>query len=199
MGLSPLTRGNPQTPGSNTAAEGPIPAHAGEPVQGFDLININRAYPRSRGGTAARANKINQCSGLSPLTRGNPCHAALRLIYGAYPRSRGGTMSARKNRPCLTGLSPLTRGNRLSCEFMLAQHGPIPAHAGEPPTNRTTDFLLGAYPRSRGGTQQPEAALPTWTGLSPLTRGNPSLWLVMAFPLGPIPAHAGEPSPRSRA
>ena len=199
MGLSPLTRGNPQTPGSNTAAEGPIPAHAGEPVQGFDLININRAYPRSRGGTAARANKINQCSGLSPLTRGNRDDVMPKSVtFGPIPAHAGEPLS-RGAAPHLRGLSPLTRGNHERPQESPVPDGPIPAHAGEPKPQLTAWCAYRAYPRSRGGTFDLFRSRAGIGGLSPLTRGNLGQALEAAANEGPIPAHAGEPHPRRAA
>ena len=71
--------------------------------------------------------------------------------------------------------------------------GPIPAHAGEPRRRTSCTSRPRAYPRSRGGTLASTSVNAQSTGLSPLTRGN--LWdsLHMDLPVGPIPAHAGEP------
>ena len=50
---------------------GPIPAHAGEPIWALRCDPVQRAYPRSRGGTALKRTKDMLHKGLSPLTRGN--------------------------------------------------------------------------------------------------------------------------------
>ena len=114
-----------------------------------------RAYPRSRGGTVSGHFDLCALGGLSPLTRGNrvvavvavatlgpiPAHAGEPATAGtsqrqrrAYPRSRGGT-SAIVNFPNRArGLSPLTRGNHQPRFSVWPRLGPIPAHAGEPPS-----------------------------------------------------------------
>ena len=71
--------------------------------------------------------------------------------------------------------------------------GPIPAHAGEPLWVDRIITLLRAYPRSRGGTPAGAAPKLPSLGLSPLTRGNQSTGKAIRLPVGPIPAHAGEP------
>ena len=55
------------------------------------------------------------------------------------------------------------------------------------------------HPRSRGATPAPGAGTGRSAGLSPLTRGNPG-WSSPDWPdRGPIPAHAGQPSPGASA
>ena len=134
LGLSPLTRGNRAQDVVCPPAQGPIPAHAGEPAPGAAEVQATGAYPRSRGGTAGSFYPPLPPWGLSPLTRGNPsaqsrtfcpsgpipAHAGEPQIVNpcsslmrAYPRSRGGTVN---NSFCISlycGLSPLTRGNQL--------------------------------------------------------------------------------------
>ena len=53
LGLSPLARGNLVPAQQLVAGRGPIPARAGEPSRSPDAPMPTRAYPRSRGGTAA--------------------------------------------------------------------------------------------------------------------------------------------------
>ena len=132
-GLSPLARGNPLARHLQNLQRGPIPARAGEPMlqsRGYDL---ERAYPRSRGGTVPMTEKKSIPPGLSPLARGNlswmvsnvvvkgpiparagePCHPYQGLIERwAYPRSRGGTQVRQQRFIVHTGLSPLARGNQ---------------------------------------------------------------------------------------
>ena len=131
-GLSPLTRGNQVVVDDGLAAQGPIPAHAGEPRGLTGGASMWGAYPRSRGGTAITVKCVASRYGLSPLTRGNRRYpAANRSAWGpipahagepcmpcsgcrrcrAYPRSRGGTAQAGPDRRPPGGLSPLTRGN----------------------------------------------------------------------------------------
>ena len=193
QGLSPLTRGNRQHRNERSLQPGPIPAHAGEPLRLAYLRACSGAYPRSRGGTCGARAGWEAGYGLSPLTRGNhrcracplgcrgpiPAHAGEpRCRSGvarrrrAYPRSRGGTVMIFCARLPAAGLSPLTRGNLPARCRARPHRGPIPAHAGEPPSLPGIQYRFGAYPRSRGGTST--AALPSITvrGLSPLTRGN---------------------------
>ena len=193
---------------------GPIPAHAGEPPASVTSCRSERAYPRSRGGTGALGALAYADRGLSPLTRGNhsqaacasrhrgpiPAHAGepstRRVLYasrGAYPRSRGGTSMAAQSAGLEKGLSPLTRGNLRGVVQQPCELGPIPAHAGEPPSNAVRHDLWWAYPRSRGGTEKEEDAFRHEMGLSPLTRGNRCQGHAVVTRVGPIPAHAGEP------
>ena len=95
------------------------------------------------------------------------------------------------------GLSPLTRGNRQESVLRAHGRGPIPAHAGEPLGRLLRRCLCRAYPRSRGGTTDGGNDLDMSEGLSPLTRGNHQVLQHFLRALGPIPAHAGEPSSRS--
>ena len=151
-GLSPLTRGNLRASVLRASSAGPIPAHAGEPHRLVCWLQIHRAYPRSRGGTWPRPES-------SPPAK-------------AYPRSRGGT-GWRCCGPGLgRGLSPLTRGNLRLGQLWRGMAGPIPAHAGEPPPAAPRGWVVGAYPRSRGGTAIPARFGLEVKGLSPLTRGN---------------------------
>ena len=50
---------------------GPIPARAGEPGAADAQVLLDRAYPRSRGGTSQQRDTQLCCTGLSPLARGN--------------------------------------------------------------------------------------------------------------------------------
>ena len=133
VGLSPLARGNRPTCGPRRRRSGPIPARAGEPMKSKALIESDRAYPRSRGGTPSAFVVRFGSRGLSPLARGNldsraeqasdhgpiPARAGepqaadfARPHAGAYPRSRGGTMRPGSLLAIVRGLSPLARGNR---------------------------------------------------------------------------------------
>ena len=153
MGLSPLARGNPDRHVGHGAAFGPIPARAGEPAGSDGPASPPRAYPRSRGGTAAIWPTAPRSWGLSPLARGNrflqgisnrvegpiparagepPGWAGHGALGGAYPRSRGGTLEESARIGALRGLSPLARGNPGHHRAELIYAGPIPARAGEP-------------------------------------------------------------------
>ncbi len=94
------------------------------------------------------------------------------------------------------GLSPLTRGNQCGVAYLPPTPGPIPAHAGEPTVSGQVVGSVRAYPRSRGGTQEPSRRGLCQAGLSPLTRGNLERTDFGMDDDGPIPAHAGEPRSR---
>ena len=132
-GLSPLARGNPLGRAISDKRQGPIPARAGEPFTTNQWRTAQRAYPRSRGGTAYSLDAIAAIRGLSPLARGNqvstpspsapvgpiPARAGEPLTdkfasvtTTAYPRSRGGTFGVGQLQSIVEGLSPLARGNR---------------------------------------------------------------------------------------
>ncbi len=214
-GLSPLARGNHDEQGDGAWLQGPIPARAGEPLGDVHSTLLQRAYPRSRGGTVSRNSKLVCQPGLSPLARGNPVlgdtkqeilgpiparagepQQGLTWIFGfgAYPRSRGGTAVVTNDVIGSPGLSPLARGNRVvECQTFCG-FGPIPARAGEPPFQAPKRIGSRAYPRSRGGTAVRRVWLGWRWGLSPLARGNQLRIDNRVVPRGPIPARAGEPS-----
>ena len=95
--------------------------------------------------------------------------------------------------------------------------GSIPAHAGEPPERILSPPEGAVYPRPRGGTDRPRAAVQRgrvyprprggtsesgylagmYRGLSPPTRGNLSAGLGIEVSRRSIPAHAGEPRYRN--
>ena len=74
----------------------------------------------------------------------------------------------------------------------------IPAHAGEPRGSDSPVTGLRVNPRARGGTDAADVAPRMPEGLSPRTRGNHSKYIKLTYPVGSIPAHAGEPSPGAR-
>ena len=108
---------------------GPIPARAGEPVRETVASSGGRwAYPRPRGGaTPHRQVPLDAPAGLSPPARG----------------SRG----------WLDGNGPIPAPAR--ARSLAVPSGPIPARAGEP--SMIVDALSppGAYPRPRGGAEEP--------------------------------------------
>ena len=173
-----------------------------------------RVYPRPRGGTDGVCGEADGRAGLSPPTRGNraaissptriawsiPAHAGEPGEYNrkpaparVYPRPRGGTLTLIDGAGSTTGLSPPTRGNHHRKRHRRGHSGSIPAHAGEPAIRRTAANILKVYPRPRGGTDIPSVAEAEARGLSPPTRGNPSLVPDDRRRVRSIPAHAGEP------
>ena len=193
---------------------GSIPAHAGEPCERRDIQCPHRVYPRPRGGTVSSGSELKEVSGLSPPTRGNPsatpiaprragsipAHAGepldhpVKAVVGAvYPRPRGGTLSETPSKRSRSGLSPPTRGNRRAHHAAYGVRRSIPAHAGEPPKVGILTNGAEVYPRPRGGTSWRSFSGRPAGGLSPPTRGNPSIVAHRSSRPRSIPAHAGEP------
>ncbi len=214
QGLSPRTRGNQQIELGLADCLGPIPAHAGQPLGRRSRTPCCRAYPRARGATVADPITSGRHGGLSPRTRGNPqwshgenrphgpipAHAGqprrptrANRLQGAYPRARGATLQGLGAPDVRLGLSPRTRGNRHGELRHPCGHGPIPAHAGQPPTYGGRDDRRRAYPRARGATRIAREECAKRGGLSPRTRGNRPRPARLLRRAGPIPAHAGQP------
>ena len=133
LGSSPLTRGKLRLGDNRRAGRGLIPAHAGKTIHTPLRLYIDRAHPRSRGENVG--NKIVGMiqSGSSPLTRGKPSAARVRMTSmglipahagktrrrashtggrPAHPRSRGENARHRRAHHRPPGSSPLTRGKR---------------------------------------------------------------------------------------
>ena len=214
-GLSPQVRGNRLGMLSQGFAQGPIPAGAGEPVQGDFGPLIGGAYPRRCGGTGRNRKQTAAEPGLSPQVRGNHANARPVLLCRgpipagagepggvnrdgrqrrAYPRRCGGTALGMTKRKSAEGLSPQVRGNRVDHHLHVAELGPIPAGAGEPASVPAHGIGAGAYPRRCGGTRPTDARASTAPGLSPQVRGNPARAADHPHRSGPIPAGAGEPA-----
>mgnify|MGYP000916531036 CR=1 FL=1 len=68
----------------------------------------------------------------------------------------------------------------------------IPAHAGKTPRSTSVTPSTAAHPRSRGENSRLSRASRWSWGSSPLTRGKQSFQVVIIFPSGLIPAHAGK-------
>ena len=114
-----------------------------------------------------------------------------------YPRPRGGASIAHGEELCESGLSPPTRGSRCLARFLSRRGGSIPAHAGEAERAYGPATSRAVYPRPRGGAVASRASSVGEEGLSPPTRGSQSELTVPPRLGRSIPAHAGEPAPRS--
>ena len=130
-GLSPRTRGEPQTRWSGPRRPGSIPAHAGGTLARRRGRVRHGVYPRARGGNRDKTPAGTSPRGLSPRTRGEPrimtrrcrpvgsipAHAGgtarsapLRRWRSVYPRARGGNGECGQIVVHDSGLSPRTRG-----------------------------------------------------------------------------------------
>ncbi len=172
-----------------------IPACAGEPVPCRMPSRSVKVYPRVCGGTFTAACAAAHAIGLSPRVRGNPCivvaapsasrsipacagephtRRVVNALKEVYPRVCGGTYG---DRTCIwlsLGLSPRVRGNLVQPCQVFAQHGSIPACAGEPFRKTFTASTISVYPRVCGGTPQALKLHMPMSGLSPRVWGNPA-------------------------
>ncbi len=217
-GLSPHARGNLVPRDLGKTARGSIPACAGEPLTTARQPCCPGVYPRMRGGTPFSSKVSANETGLSPHARGNlayagdwgsprgsipacagePAVAGLAAgSLGVYPRMRGGTGTLQDTEIDIKGLSPHARGNRAGALVQVAQHGSIPACAGEPSGHHRATRTHRAYPRMRGGTLWGGWCRRFTWGLSPHARGNLSASNAWGSGLGSIPACAGEPLPHT--
>ena len=196
-GLSPRRRGNRAAAHHDAAAEGPIPAQAGEPPSSCSIQTIPRAYPRAGGGTPTAATVFSNRLGLSPRRRGNRLDD-LVADQGQGPIPAQAGEPRRATCPvrdwCWGGLSPRRRGNQRRLGVRRVEVGPIPAQAGEPTTSGVGDRAIRAYPRAGGGTVMALRVMRSRWGLSPRRRGNLPIRMADLEVVGPIPAQAGEPS-----
>ena len=174
-GLSPRVRGNHHGQLADEAAQGSIPACAGEPSGGICAVVICAVYPRVCGGTRAKVRPAFNRISLSPRVRGNPvAQSGLYHPEPVYPRVCGGTIRGPDGNGWWLGLSPRVRGNRAGSVRSSGSARSIPACAGEPRLQSRRQIAGGVYPRVCGGTL---AVIPTHP------QGGRS-----------IPACAGEPA-----
>ena len=190
-----------------------IPAHAGKTSWWLSARWSRPAHPRSRGENAIIFPIVSAASGSSPLTRGKPPNAAVRIRRErlipahagktwsppapttgtwAHPRSRGENFCSSIAACCAAGSSPLTRGKRHAVQTTDYTVRLIPAHAGKTRSARSRCFPSAAHPRSRGENVAGSHVSDLAHGSSPLTRGKryrrwPGLGLLRL-----IPAHAGK-------
>ena len=177
-------------------------------------VAINRVYPRACGATASNYRAHTQAGGLSPRMRGNrtavfrrvpflgsiPAHAGqplhpYRIVWkeGVYPRACGATTLNSKIFHLVAGLSPRMRGNLLAHHKPRFYTGSIPAHAGQPFSNKEHFLNTWVYPRACGATDAVALELVDTLGLSPRMRGNRIKRSADGPTQGSIPAHAGQP------
>ena len=148
-----------------------------------------------------------------------PCLVWSWTLLPVYPRVCGGTVQEGERGREGGGLSPRVRGNHCVATGGPGIWGSIPACAGEPRNRTLVNSITAVYPRVCGGTRRQGFQLAVHRGLSPRVRGNltshtvkalasvgtvyprvcggTSLRLshmVLRWPLGSIPACAGEPS-----
>ena len=214
-GLSPRVRGNQDFWRWGGDVGGVYPrVCGGNPVALQEPRHRRGSYPRVCGGTADRMPSACLTRGLSPRVRGNhvsgkpvelvlgsipACagepvlHAKPSAFERVYPRVCGGTSASAPTASVRPGLSPRVRGNLGIGVCGDLPNGSIPACAGEPPSDSSTERVKRVYPRVCGGTVNVELLETVEEGLSPRVRGNPSHSVVRVDRRGSIPACAGEP------
>ena len=148
-----------------------------------------RGNPRGARGLLPFPRSIPACAGEPSTPQG------IATASRVYPRVCGGTALSLSKWPALTGLSPRVRGNPTLEVPVNTPIGSIPACAGEPHEFLTHIQPVGVYPRVCGGTPATAPTTRSLQGLSPRVRGNPLPYLTTCWPLGSIPACAGEPFP----
>ena len=214
MGPSPLTRGSHHRHYVSRQHRGSIPAHAGQPMGQAEVEAFLKVHPRSRGAAAKWSIDIAGLQGPSPLTRGSPDQAQDALLRSGsipahagqpltltqcwskpwvHPRSRGAAPAPQRRQASHLGPSPLTRGSRRVDRRRDSREGSIPAHAGQPLACRRISPALRVHPRSRGAASSIGCTSALAMGPSPLTRGSPLPKMPETWPVGSIPAHAGQP------
>ena len=213
VGSSPLTRGKLAAQAVDPLRRGLIPAHAGKTSMRRKSPHTTRAHPRSRGENVKHLNHAIVAEGSSPLTRGKPPHAAVRIgcerlipahagktvvaetidvALRAHPRSRGENAMLTVTWLTLPGSSPLTRGKHGLVLRVRGHPGLIPAHAGKTRLRASWAWRTWAHPRSRGENKVEGLVGVADLGSSPLTRGKHAFTEQRPGGQRLIPAHAGK-------
>ena len=89
------------------------------------------------------------------------------------------------------GSSPLSRGILVNIHNNKRHLGIIPALAGNTAVHEERFLYVPDHPRSRGEYKESPSSLQHRLGSSPLSRGIPPVHVPMFFPMGIIPALAG--------
>ena len=116
QGLSPRVRGNHHGTEGYDAADGSIPACAGEPQALAAVLNgLTGLSPRVRGNLGKPLFR-RHLPGSIPACAGEPSVYCLSApIHRVYPRVCGGTHPRTFRRLRIRGLSPRVRGNLHCC------------------------------------------------------------------------------------
>ena len=196
LGLSPRVRGN-QPQGVETVLRcRSIPARAGEPHTRPASAPSPSVYPRACGGTIASISSLAGVTGLSPRVRGNlRCYRRRRRNRGSIP-ARAGEPYQQRPVSFAVRVYPRACGGTAAASFPAApghRRRSIPARAGEPTQVHASYEPYRVYPRACGGTFGIQGIDPLDTGLSPRVRGNRVHCAMSLYPIGSIPARAGEP------
>ena len=178
-GLSPRVRGKLHPPAEDKAAQGSIPACAGEAFGVADDAPGYQVYPRVCGGSPSAGRSGPLPRGLSPRVRGKR-----RRIPDGWDRIRS---------------IPRVRGKRFHSLHRAGSARSIPACAGEASSAESPPPWIGVYPRVCGGSPVTQEVSDMADGLSPRVRGKRSIPGRHRPSPGSIPACAGEATGRNMA
>ncbi len=145
-------------------------------------------------GSRGHADRIDDGAGSIPAHAGKPRSPGWTTIARrVYPRPRGEALLDEADVPRPEGLSPPTRGSLPVQGARVHPPRSIPAHAGKPIMTALVMKPNMVYPRPRGEAPALTARARTDAGLSPPTRGSPSISSISKISKRSIPAHAGKP------
>ena len=212
-GLSPRVRGKRYCAVGVVAADGTIPACAGETSGCGTTSSVLADYPRVCGGNRAELKNWPTRKGPSPRVQGKrhpgnralPVHRAIPACAGetvprpairksiwVYPRVCGGNRVRLGYRYQNGGLSPRLRGKRPAVRHIRLPFRAIPACAGKTGRRQSAQKECRVYPRVCGGNLGNFQNPPQISGLSPRVRGKSVAYGWVLFADRSIPACAGE-------
>ena len=135
--------------------------------------------------------------GSIPALAGKPsCSRGLGPPAAVYPRARGEAVPGHRGAQNSRGLSPRSRGSPEDVRVAVIEVGSIPALAGKPWPRIRQVPASKVYPRARGEAIARNSVRWVDAGLSPRSRGSPSLRALDDTRTGSIPALAGKPGTR---
>ena len=152
-----------------------------------------RAHPRWRGADDWPRGTMTTLPWLIPAGAGQTASSKESSANTrAHPRWRGADTTGTVPHRYLLGSSPLARGRRRQLRRLLAPNGLIPAGAGQTFRQGAGPRVGGAHPRWRGADLGGNSGETMALGSSPLARGRPGGVERGQWPLGLIPAGAGQ-------
>jgi hypothetical protein len=151
-GPSPRRRGSPVVGEHIGSRKGSIPAQAGEPLCAWRGGTAPRVHPRAGRGSHHLGKRRAVGRGSIPALAGEPSPTwAGRCLASVHPRAGGGAFTNLGGAVSGIGPSPRRRGSRRAAHRASAQHGSIPAQAGEPQSPRLGCAQKAVHPRAGGG------------------------------------------------
>ena len=192
-GRSPRERGSLLGNERQRAAEGSIPARAGEPGNVGTAAAISWVDPRASGGAAGQRWGRTAAGGRSPRERGSlHKHPAIHFLDGSIParagepgscrprstanrvdpRASGGANSVATIQRHAEGRSPRERGSHRADLRPSPGRRSIPARAGEPMGHASIQTTMRVDPRASGGANFLAVFTAPFGGRSPRERGS---------------------------